>query len=181
MSDADAVVGGSPALEGTRVPVVFIRPHTHAGVKFLPGQSTTVDSGDAALMRSFGAIASDDEELIAAQPGEPDPDARAALWHNSDGRLWGVRFVCPGCKADDKMTHHSVCTEAGFTGTPRWEFNNDLNRPTLAPSIRARYGWAAGEVVCHSFVRAGRIEYQADCTHSMAGKTVDLPPYSDDE
>lgn len=30
-------------------------------------------------------------------------------------------------------------------------------------------------VVCHSFVTAGRIEFLPDCTHALAGQTVDLP------
>lgn len=29
--------------------------------------------------------------------------------------------------------------------------------------------------VCHSFIRDGRIEFLSDCTHALAGQTVDLP------
>lgn len=29
--------------------------------------------------------------------------------------------------------------------------------------------------VCHSFVTDGRIQFLSDCTHSLAGQTVDLP------
>jgi hypothetical protein len=29
--------------------------------------------------------------------------------------------------------------------------------------------------LCHSFVRDGRIEFLSDCTHSLAGQTVELP------
>ena len=32
-------------------------------------------------------------------------------------------------------------------------------------------------LVCHSFVRNGRIEFLGDCTHGLAGKTVDLPKW----
>lgn len=28
--------------------------------------------------------------------------------------------------------------------------------------------------VCHSFVRNGKIEYLNDCTHELAGQTVEL-------
>jgi hypothetical protein len=31
------------------------------------------------------------------------------------------------------------------------------------------------EVRCHSFVRAGMIEFLSDCTHELAGKTVPIP------
>lgn len=34
---------------------------------------------------------------------------------------------------------------------------------------------ASRPAVCHSFVRDGRIQFLADCTHAMAGQTVDLP------
>jgi len=29
--------------------------------------------------------------------------------------------------------------------------------------------------VCHSYVTDGRIQFLADCTHALAGLTVDLP------
>lgn len=59
----------------------------------------------------------------------------------------------------------------GFTG-PSWEYNLNPEKPTLEPSILATAGpgW-----VCHSFVRDGRIQFLGDCTHSLAGQTVDLP------
>jgi hypothetical protein len=31
--------------------------------------------------------------------------------------------------------------------------------------------------ICHSFVRDGRIEFLSDCTHRLAGQTVDLPDF----
>ena len=31
--------------------------------------------------------------------------------------------------------------------------------------------------VCHSFVTDGRIQFLADCTHALAGQTVDLPEW----
>ena len=31
---------------------------------------------------------------------------------------------------------------------------------------------------CHSFVREGRIEFLSDCTHALAGQTVELPDFS---
>ena len=29
--------------------------------------------------------------------------------------------------------------------------------------------------VCHTFVTDGRIQFLSDCTHALAGQTVDLP------
>ena len=33
---------------------------------------------------------------------------------------------------------------------------------------------AGGTTVCHSFVTGGRIQFLSDCTHALAGQTVDL-------
>lgn len=103
-------------------------------------------------------------------------------------------FKCPGCN-----DWHTVPV-AGET-MPRWEWNGDLQRPTLSPSLLIRIGHfipehrkGAGEgcwcsynaenpdspapfkcVICHSFVRDGRIEFLSDCTHELTGQTVELP------
>ena len=81
-------------------------------------------------------------------------------------------FNCLGCDLP-----HSVRV---LGPEPVWQFNGDWERPTLAPSIRAR--WTHGPEnsprVCHSFVKDGRIQYLADCTHALAGQTVDLPEVS---
>lgn len=105
-----------------------------------------------------------------------------------------IRFYCPGCK-----THHHI--QHGSDIGPNWGWNGSLERPTFSPSVlvsgtdftergRADYeAWrAAGHpdrggkaferapMVCHSFVTDGRIQYLGDCTHELAGQTVDLPP-----
>lgn len=98
-------------------------------------------------------------------------------------------FQCPGCKES-----HNI----GET----WQFNGDVERPTFSPSILVKSGhyadtlrhdhpcWcdhnaemiAKGEEpsgfecgICHSFVRDGKIEFLSDCTHALAGQTVELP------
>jgi hypothetical protein len=79
----------------------------------------------------------------------------------------GIAFECPGCES-----HHAVPT----TGPRAWRYNDDMDAPTLEPSILVR--WPQGDPpvnkVCHSFVRAGRIEFLSDCTHKLAGQTVEL-------
>lgn len=89
----------------------------------------------------------------------------------SDGTLYGHAIRCPAC--DDY--HVFACkVDAGKAG---WSFNGDRERPTFSPSMYsvARNAEMGLEEICHSFVRDGRIEYLSDCTHAMAGKTVDLP------
>lgn len=82
-----------------------------------------------------------------------------------DGTHHGWVIRCPGC--DD---FHVVDT--------RWTFNGDFERPTFSPSLLLNgdptyHNPAAPR--CHSFIREGRIEFLGDCSHALAGKTVDLP------
>lgn len=80
----------------------------------------------------------------------------------------GVAFMCPGCRQ-----MHRVTVEG--QGRPRWSYNGNPDAPTFTPSIRVRSGDQPGDAVCHSFVRDGRIQFLGDCTHALAGQTVDLP------
>jgi len=79
-----------------------------------------------------------------------------------------LAISCPGCGFD-----HEVVID----GSRGWAWNGDIDHPTIKPSILVR--WEAGEKrekqICHSFVTDGRIQFLEDCTHEMAGKTVDLP------
>lgn len=63
-----------------------------------------------------------------------------------------------------------VITHGTRRGTPCWTWNGDTERPTLKPSILTR----TDQGVCHSFITDGRVQYLPDCTHELAGKTMDL-------
>lgn len=84
-----------------------------------------------------------------------------------------VSFKCPGCKDDHTLP---------VTGPRAWGFNGSMDHPTLTPSILAKLHafneqtdqYDKHETTCHSFVRDGRIEFLTDCTHALAGQTVDL-------
>jgi hypothetical protein len=111
----------------------------------------------------------------------------------SNGTVPGrrVHFRCPGC--DDV---HGVTVDAGPVV---WSWNGDLERPTFSPSILVQGNqWPKDEypeyykaahprvapgddTICHSFVTDGRIQFLGDCTHALAGQTVDLPPWREDE
>jgi len=104
-----------------------------------------------------------------------------------------VAFWCPGCN-----TAHGIPVGAGG-----WAGPGDVDRPTFQPSILVRSGhhashykpgqpcWcsyyaenppAPGErrfecSICHSFVTDGRIQFLSDCTHKLAGQTVDIPEF----
>lgn len=104
-----------------------------------------------------------------------------------------LQFHCPGCNCK-----HTVYHGAGNGRAPVWSWNDNSEKPTLSPSILVRTGhYVPGSdprgcwcnynaehpdddpdfkcVICHSFVVDGRIQFLDDCTHALAGQTVDLP------
>lgn len=87
------------------------------------------------------------------------------------GRL---HFWCPGCG----MIHG---IQTGKGPGPRWTWNEDAEKPTFAPSVLVQ--WEQGDRyekrLCHSFVRNGQIQFLGDCTHALAGQTVDLPAWNE--
>ncbi|WP_437178628.1 DUF6527 family protein [Labrys neptuniae] len=72
---------------------------------------------------------------------------------------------------------------------PRWGFNGNHEKPTFTPSIRVSWNEPSDipeefddtskdrQLVCHSFVTDGQIQFLGDCTHSLAGQTVPLPDF----
>lgn len=113
--------------------------------------------------------------------------ARGRLRTLEGGR---VAFMCPGCR---ELHQLAVAGDK----RPAWDFNYDYDRPTFSPSVLVKSGhyvsgqegkdcWCTYEQrlgepppfkcsVCHSFVRDGQIQFLGDCTHELAGQTVDLP------
>lgn len=82
---------------------------------------------------------------------------------------------CPGCE-----THHGVPVRGTEKpGRPVWGYNGDQTSPTLTPSVLIRTPLAAGEHLCHCFVRDGKIEFLGDCTHALRGQTVEIPEWDD--
>lgn len=67
-----------------------------------------------------------------------------------------------------------ACGYAHHIDTKRWAFDGDMIRPTVSPSLLVHPG--DGTPRCHSFVKAGQIQYLSDSTHALAGKTVPLGP-----
>jgi len=88
----------------------------------------------------------------------PQPDNPLALTHI---------FICPGCR---HPAH-------GFRVTgpePRWSWNGDPNHPTVEGSVLTISGNEHGPTRCHLFIRDGKIQYLSDCTHALAGQTVNM-------
>lgn len=76
---------------------------------------------------------------------------------------------CPACK----MAHL-----VPVTGPKSWTWNGSLTRPTMSPSIAVRwdYGEDREAHCCHFHITHGSIKFESDCTHAMAGQTVELAP-----
>ena len=108
----------------------------------------------------------------------------AKLNRLSDGSLM---FHCPGCGEWHRVT-------VGEGPRPRWGWNGSGDAPTFTPSILVKSGhfvqpngkhcdksgdpdWPCDCICCHSFVTDGRIQFLSDCTHALAGQTVDLPDW----
>lgn len=94
-----------------------------------------------------------------------------------------VMFWCPGCKEG-----HAVMVSASRNAGINWGYNGNPTAPTFTPSVLVTYngpdagqtdaeGHRAPQAVCHSFVTDGRIQFLSDCTHALAGQTVDLPEF----
>ena len=106
-----------------------------------------------------------------------------------------LMFWCPGCEK-----HHGV----RINKPGSWTWNGSLEAPVIQPSILVRSGHYApsqpndglcwcnyeeryGEPApfkccrCHSYVGSadgstpGRIQFLTDCTHALAGQTIELP------
>lgn len=82
--------------------------------------------------------------------------------HGKD--IKSVFFHCPGCNGT-----HGV----PFEGHRAWQFNGDLEKPTISPSLLIN-AHMKNKTRCHLFVKGGKIEFLGDCDHELAGKTVDM-------
>lgn len=97
-------------------------------------------------------------------------------------------FRCPGCGDVHALNN-------------TWAFNNDYDKPTFSPSVLVTCGhyvngytkehcWCTynaehpddpGPICyrCHSFVKDGKIQFLPDCTHELAGQTVEIPEWDE--
>lgn len=79
-------------------------------------------------------------------------------------------FYCPGCGCD-----HFINTNPAFGAV--WQFNGNMEKPTVSPSLLVNPGKGnPTQPICHFFIKEGQLQYLNDCTHVLAGKTVDMEP-----
>lgn len=99
--------------------------------------------------------------------------------NNQDGELAGyITGKCPGCGVN-----HFLRT-VPLEGYACWKFNGDVENPTFAPSFLE---WTGGDWTrqgathrCHFFLRDGKLIFQSDCLHDLAGQTVEAPDITED-
>lgn len=98
-----------------------------------------------------------------------------------------LEFIMPGPMGRIILP---VQTRGTRSGTGNWTWNGDTEKPTLKPSILHRGTFPitddeirrlhAGEkltprpLICHSWVNDGTAQFLPDCSHELAGATVDL-------
>lgn len=97
-------------------------------------------------------------------------------------------FYCPACKTYHEVNH-------------TWSFNGNYEAPTFSPSVRVTSGhynkrgigacWCTFNKehpespapftcsLCHLFVTDGKIQYLDDCSHELAGQTVEMVDLDD--
>lgn len=81
-------------------------------------------------------------------------------------------FFCPGCG----FGHWFSTSDKHTDGRPRpkWEFNGDLWKPTVRPSLLTNQHDPKSR--CHLYVRNGNVEFLHDCFHDKKNMTVPLEP-----
>lgn len=103
-------------------------------------------------------------------------------WFDGNGGTGTSLYMwCPGCED----VHAVEVAEPAS----RWEWDGNLDAPTISPSIKVTgVQWDAdisfhkprhavatgGQTICHSFVKQGHWEFLSDCTHVLVGQTVPM-------
>lgn len=82
-----------------------------------------------------------------------------------------IAHWCPGCRHA-----HTIWTLN--PSRPEWQWDGNVETPTVSPSIRIFTPAHDGEperTNCHYFLKSGNIEFCSDSDHAFAGQTVPLP------
>lgn len=80
-----------------------------------------------------------------------------------------IGFYCPGCESMHWFRAKSEHFPEG------WDFDGDLELPTVQPSILVTWGDSQPIRRCHLYLERGQLKFLSDCTHELAGQTVPLP------
>lgn len=92
-------------------------------------------------------------------------------------------YRCPGCKGE-----HSIPVLVGKKEANHWEWNGDLIKPVVSPSVKHTYPESfykqnpkARRYCCHYFIREGVIEYCGDSSHDQSGMKLPMTAFTEHE
>lgn len=86
-------------------------------------------------------------------------------------KLGSYVYWCPGCNAAHQFNTNPSDDPQGRGRS--WGWDGDGHRLTLDGEMRI----TGDGTSCHHYVRGGRINYYADCTHHLAGRTAEVPAF----
>lgn len=66
-----------------------------------------------------------------------------------------------------------VQTKGARAGTGNWTWNGSVEKPTLRPSILSDFR-PNDPLVDHLWITDGKAQFLSDCSHELAGQTLDL-------
>lgn len=94
---------------------------------------------------------------------------------NDHGKVYqALMFVCPGCVAGGPEgydgVHMLAVNVSEDIGKPSWNWNGNLESPTLSPSILSD-----GYSKCHSYLTEGVFDFLTDSEHPLSGQKVPIP------
>ena len=98
---------------------------------------------------------------------------RIVRFHRDDS-IAVLEAFCPAC--DFSHGFRVDLDGHGQWTSDYWTFDGNYERPTFSPSMLANKDSADQyKPRCHSFLTEGVWGYLSDCTHAMAGMSVDVP------
>lgn len=98
--------------------------------------------------------------------------AKIHILKSADGKEEHALFRCPGCGT----SHVVPIMRTAPVDQGHWLFNGNLEKPTLAPSLRVFAG-DGKTTACHLILTDGVINYCADSAHKLRGQAVPLEPF----
>lgn len=88
---------------------------------------------------------------------------RLMLWCPACNRLHQIWFTGPD----------------GVVPKVCWEFDGNIEAPTVSPSLAVSWSNGSAKYLCHSYIKNGQWQFLGDSTHALAGQTVGLVPLPD--
>lgn len=106
---------------------------------------------------------------MKAQPLKWHPDGSKVFCESHEAtHLW---IMMPGPFRDRFIP---VQLQGQREGTGNWTWNGDCGKPTLKPSVLTWNGDGPNSDRCHTWITDGQAIFLNDCTHALAGQTLDL-------